>query len=244
MTQNGTMSTLSWQNRVKGLANNFINFVFPPRCVNCHAVGSLLCLECRAQIEWLTEPLCPQCGRTLDEPQLLCRVCRKRPLPLTQIRAATLFTEPIPKMIHNFKYNGQFGLSVPLVEVMVEAWSLWKTAVDVVIPIPLHPQRKKARGYNQSALLAKRFGKQLSLHVREESLCRVKNTPPQVNLNAIDRQNNMYQAFIVKDDMIDGQNILLIDDVCTTGATMASAAEALLAAGAKSVAGYCVARAM
>ncbi len=244
MTKNELMPTLSWQDRAKGLASNFINFVFPPRCMTCNTIGSLLCADCYGRIQWIEEPICPQCGRLLSRPQLLCHVCQKRPFPLTQIRSATLFADPIAKFVHHLKYNDQFGLATPLANLMIEAWPKWETAVDLIIPIPLHAQRRKMRGYNQATLLAEKFGAYCNIQVRENDLQRIKNTTPQVTLNAEDRQNNMKQAFVANNANIKGKNILLIDDVCTTGATMASAAEALLHAGAKTVSGYCLARAM
>lgn len=244
MAKNELMPTLSWQNRAKGLASNFISFVFPPRCAICNTVGSLVCADCYGRIQWIEEPICLLCGRVLSEPQSQCRVCEKRPLPTKQIRAATLFADPISKIIHKFKYNGQFGLDAPLANLMITSWPEWETAVDLIVPIPLHSQRERKRGYNQSTLLAKKFGKHLDIPVREHCLQRIKNTTPQVNLNAVDRQDNMHQAFVVNETNINDQDILLIDDVCTTGATMASAAEALIHAGARTVSGYCVARAM
>ena len=244
MTQNERVPTLSWQNRAKGLASNLINFVFPPRCAACNSVGSLLCTECQNSILWMEEPLCSKCGRDKVNSHAVCHACEKRPLPLQQIRAATLFEDPISKIIHHFKYNGQFGLAAPLAEVMLNAWPKWQTAVHLIMPIPLHPERKKSRGYNQAALLSEKFGKKLCKQVDQKSLQRIRNTPSQVNLTAIERQKNMMQAFSYNGPDLTGKQILLVDDVCTTGATMASAAEVLIDAGATSVAGYCVARAM
>jgi ComF family protein len=244
LAENDLLPTLSWQNRAKGLASNLINFVFPPRCASCNTIGFLLCMDCYGRIQWIKEPICPKCGRVLADKKPLCHVCQIRPLPLKQIRAATLFEDPISQTIHNFKYNGHFALAEPLAKLMGEAWAKWQTPVNLILPIPLHKKRQKDRGYNQSTLLAEHFARQQNLEVRKDILQRIKNTPPQVNLNAIGRQENMRQAFTVKTHNIVDQNILLIDDVCTTGATMASAAEVLLSAGAKSVSGYCVARAM
>lgn len=244
MTKNDYLPALSWQYRVKGLASNLLNFIFPPRCATCNTLGSLLCGDCYGRIQWLQEPLCSVCGRVLTARKSLCHVCQQRPLPLKQIRAATLFEDPIPTVIHNLKYNGHFALAQPLAQIMTSAWQRWQTPIDLILPIPLHKKREKDRGYNQSTLLATCFAQHQNIEIREDILQRVKNTTPQVSLNAVERQKNMEQAFIVQKSQVVNRQILLIDDVCTTGATMASAAEALLGAGAKSVSGYCVARAM
>ncbi len=115
--------------------------------------------------------------------------------------------------------------------------------VDLVLPIPLHAERERKRGYNQSALLARAFSEGAALPYAEHALQRTRFTTPQVGLTAVERLVNVQDAFAA-DSCVQGRHVLLIDDVCTTGATMAAAANALLAAGARAVSGYCVARAV
>lgn len=146
-------------------------------------------------------------------------------------------------MIHKLKYEGMFGLGPPLADLMVEAWPQWETAVDIVIPIPLHDKRLKVRSYNQSELLAKYFCQKLNLPLNSNALKRVRYTKPQVGLSAAERSNNVQAAFAAKAEDVVGKSILLIDDVCTTGATLAATATAALIGGAKSVSAYCLARA-
>jgi ComF family protein len=161
-----------------------------------------------------------------------------------KIRTAVLFVDPIPKIIHNLKYNGQFGLAKPLAQLMLEAWPQWNLTADLVIPIPLHTQRYKERGYNQSALLAKYLCQKLQIPWDAHALTRAKYTTPQVGLSAKDRSLNVKGAFIAKNEKVKGKSILLIDDVCTTGATLSAAAKTLLSANAKMVSSYCLARAL
>jgi len=243
LTDNAQLPALSWRARAKGLADTLINFVFPPVCSTCKTVGSLFCDACRSQIQWLEEPLCACCGRVVSRPVAKCTVCQRRPLPLQQVRAAVLFSDPIPKVIHHMKYNGLFALAQPLANLMVEAWTKWQIPVDLVVPIPLHPDRQRERGYNQSDLLTRHLSEQLNLAYDLKALRRTRHTSPQVGLSAVDRLTNVQNAFWA-DARVAGKHVLLIDDVCTTGATMAAAAEALLAVGAKTVSGYCVARAL
>lgn len=141
------------------------------------------------------------------------------------------------------KYNGLFALAEPLAELMVEAWTRWQIPIDVVVPIPLHAERERKRGYNQSALLAKHMCQRLGLAFAPEALQRIRYTRPQVELSAVDRLANVANAFNARPSYVAGRDVLLIDDVCTTGATMVAATEALLTAGANTVSGYCVARA-
>jgi ComF family protein len=170
-------------------------------------------------------------------------VCQERPLPLNQIRAAVLFADPVSKLIHNLKYNGAFGLSKPLAALMAEAWQTWRMPVDLVLPIPLHAERERSRGYNQSTLLTRDFCHLVALPFAEKGLTRTRFTTPQVGLTAVERLKNVQDAFATQVEVA-GKHLLLIDDVCTTGATMAAATHALLAAGAQTVSGYCVARAV
>ena len=243
MTEKSKLPALTWHSRAKGLADSLLNFVFPPVCGACKKAGSLLCDACRAQLQWVVAPVCKRCGRPVSHATECCPVCRERPLPLNQIRAAVLFAHPVSKLIHNLKYNGAFGLSKPLAQMMADAWPTWRMPVDLVLPIPLHADRERKRGYNQSTLLTRDFCQLVGLPFAEEGLQRTRFTTPQVGLTAVERLKNVQDAFAPQLDVL-GKHILLIDDVCTTGATMAAAAVALHTAGATAVSGYCVARAI
>ena len=238
------MSPSSWLVQVRNLTNSFLGVVFPPVCASCQKVGELLCADCQANIPWIVEPICPACGRILQKPMPLCNVCRRTPLPLKQIRTAVIFDGIIPGIIHKMKYNGAFALAEPLADMMVHAWPTWQCSVDLVMPVPLHSQRQKKRGYNQSELIVNRFCHCLALPRDVRSLKRTRFTPPQVGLDAEARRSNVQGAFTVQGQAVQGKNILLVDDVCTTGSTLAAAAEVLLASGANSVSAYCVARAI
>lgn len=234
---------LSWKKRLSALAETLRDVVFPPVCASCRKVGSLLCAGCYDKIPWITGPVCARCGQKTNPTAVACPTCLDRPLPLQQIRAATHFTDPIPAIIHKMKYEGMFALATPLAQLMVDAWPRWQTAVDLVVPIPLHATRHKKRGYNQAALLAKQFCNQLGFTYHPDVLQRTKLTQPQVGLHATERLSNMAHAFKATEPTVANRHILLIDDVCTTGATLAAATDALQAAGAASVSGYCIARA-
>lgn len=243
MTEKTQLPALTWRTRARGLADSLLNFVFPPVCGACKKAGSLLCDACRSQLQWVNAPLCDKCGRPVARATDRCSVCQERPLPLNQIRAAVLFAHPVSKLIHNLKYNGAFGLSKPLAQMMADAWPTWQMPVDLVLPIPLHAERERKRGYNQSTLLTRDFCQLVGLPFSDDGLQRTRFTTPQVGLTAVERLKNVQDAFATQVDVL-GKHILLIDDVCTTGATMAAAANALYAAGATAVSGYCVARAI
>jgi ComF family protein len=140
------------------------------------------------------------------------------------------------------KYDGFFALAKPLAQIMVRAWPDWEQFPDVILPIPLHPRRQRQRGFNQSALLAVHVGRQLTIPVNQKAMKRVRYTNPQTGLSPEDRLENVRGAFSADSHQVDSKQILLIDDVFTTGATMSAAADALLAAGAAGVSAYCLAR--
>ncbi|MBE7530668.1 MAG: ComF family protein [Ardenticatenaceae bacterium] len=231
--------------KLVALIETLRDLVFPPVCANCRKVGKQICSECHQQIQWVKKPICSCCGRLVVSDQIvICDACMKRPPPLKQIRAATIFAEPISTIIHKMKYQGAFGLSRVLAELMVSAWNEWKIPVDMVAPIPLHPDREKKRGYNQSALLGRWFSQQSRLVYVPDLLKRTRFTIPQVGLSAEERAKNVQGAFAVDGYQLIGKHVLLVDDVCTTGSTLAAAAQVVLETGAAAVSGYCLARAM
>lgn len=186
--------------------------------------------------------MCARCGRPLSRSVPACATCRRAPFPLQQIRAACAFGGSVRKAIHAFKYEGMFAVAEPLATLLVDNWPAWEQAIDLVIPIPLHPERERERGYNQSALLVRHLSRQLGLPRDEDVLWRTRHTTPQVGLSVEQRRRNVRGAFAADSAGVAGKHLLLVDDVFTTGATLASAAGALLARGAQSVRGYCLAR--
>ena len=140
------------------------------------------------------------------------------------------------------KYGGLFALAKPLAQIMAGAWPEWEHKPDAILPIPLHRRRQRRRGFNQSALLAVHLGRQLDIPVNQQAMKRVRHTNPQTGLSPKDRLENVRGAFLADSRLVDNKQILLIDDVYTTGATMSAAAGALLASGAAGVSAFCLAR--
>ena len=223
-----------------------VDFILPPRCVCCDNVGQLFCDNCQKNIVWMKLSACMHCGQPIRKASKLCDACKDSPQSHVSIRAATLFQESIIDVIHQFKYYNAFGLARPLAEIMVSGWHDGQAAddhIDVVVSIPLHETRLQERGYNQSALLATHFAQLVGFSCNNHLLQRTRHTSPQARLSGAERAKNVQHAFaLFRGDAIN-KHVLLIDDVCTTGATIFSAAETLLAAGARQVSAYCLARA-
>lgn len=145
--------------------------------------------------------------------------------------------------IHHLKYRGRSVLAKTLGSLMATYWMQHPMDCDIVMPVPLHTSRLRERGYNQAALLANEMAQQTGLIVDEHTLVRERATSPQVDLNAKQREENVRAAFRCAGSSPVGKQVLLIDDVCTTGATLQACATALRQKGALGVRAPTLARA-
>ncbi|MEO8970810.1 MAG: ComF family protein, partial [Ktedonobacteraceae bacterium] len=141
--------------------------------------------------------------------------------------------------IHALKYEGNTRLAQPLGQMLAYTFRHYNLAADVIIPVPLHTERQKARGYNHATLLANNCAQHIGISVRNDVLVRHRATPAQVGLTAFERNQNVVGAFACAPQfatgMLFGRTIGIIDDVSTTGATLAACAAPLFAAGASTV---------
>lgn len=231
---------IAWRRQVRNLAHSIIDLALPPVCAGCRQVGQMLCDDCLGKVSWIKEPICIRCGRPQLQPSKKCHSCRQLPLTLRHIRAASLHIEPVRIVLHKMKYEGLFALAKPLGEIMIRSWPLWQHDFDLILPIPLHSKRLQERGYNQSELLVNVLQEHFGWPGDPSSLTRHRHTRPQLGLTADERRANVLDAFIAKPSLVAGKRVLLVDDVCTTGSTLASAAQALKQAGARSVNAYCL----
>jgi ComF family protein len=186
--------------------------------------------------------LCPRCGMT-QASGILCARCRRIPGVLDGIRSPFRFEEVIRTAIHGLKYKHLKVLSFCLAELLAEYLKLHSIPGEVLVPVPLHPQRLRKRGYNQSLLISRDLGKLIMMPVSDNCLVRVKAAQPQVSTKAVEeRWSNVANAFICRDDSVRNKQVILIDDVCTSGATLEACAVALKKQGASSVWGLTLAR--
>lgn len=226
-----------------------LDLLFPPRCAHCGRQGQeggRLCADCRAQITRLAPPWCPRCGLPQDTADL-CGSCQSHPLSFAGIRSAAWYSGPLRPAIHAFKYRNAREMAAPLADLLHLAWNSLEGPVDAMIPVPLHAARERERGYNQSLLLARQVQQWANVPVVNDLLLRTRRTVPQVTLTADERQHNVARAFALGKQAIPSRvvdrHFVLIDDVCTTGATLAACAETLQAAGAAAVWAVTIARA-
>ena len=145
------------------------------------------------------------------------------------------FTGPLRDAIHSLKYQRNLGLgeffSIPLLQVIQrEKWQ-----IDLITAVPLNEKRQKERGYNQAEVLARPLARKIGIAYSSNMINRIKNTHSQVGLSLLERQNNVTDAFITLSTLVVSKNILIIDDVATTGSTLDACAKALKDAGARNV---------
>lgn len=218
-----------------------LDFLLPPRCGGCRRVGSWLCERCRAAIRRLEEPLCRRCGAEVASARSECG-CRARLRSLTRLRSAVAYEGPVERAVHRFKYDGWRRLAAPLAELLAERLAVEGVAAPWIVAVPLHPSRRRQRGFNQAELLARELRPRLALRSPPGVLVRTRATPPQVGRDRIRRFENVAGAFAWQGPRLAGAAVLLVDDVATTGATLDACASALRAAGSGPVTGVSVAR--
>jgi ComF family protein len=228
------------------VGQGLLNLVFPPQCAVCRTPGALLCGRCVQQFPRVIAPICERCGCPTDHPGL-CYACRRSPLSIDGVRSVVVHADGARQAIHRFKYEGASALAAPLADLMADYWSRDPLPADVWVAVPLHIARERERGYNQSYLLGREFGRRVGLPPLRGTLKRARRTRPQVGLTAGERRVNVEGAFTYcpprQGDGVRGLRVLLVDDVCTTGATLEACSVALMAAGAVSVWGFTLARA-
>jgi len=168
--------------------------------------------------------------------------CRNRLRLLWRLRSAAAYDGPLEQAIHRFKYEGWRALAPALAGLCVGHLEADAPRGALLVAVPLHPRRRRARGYNQAELLAAELRKRLHLAIPRGRLARLRDTPPQVGLDRLRRRANVDDAFGWKGPRMAGEPIVLVDDVTTTGATLEACAAALRAAGSGRVLGFTVAR--
>jgi len=219
-----------------------VDSFFPRRCVGCGKVGGFLCPECLGKLPRLLPPLCPNCGRP-QASGIVCPDCRRRQTEIDGIRSPFRFDEVIRKAIHQLKYRNLKTISPCLAELLADYFMSNPLPGEALVCVPLHPRRLRERGYNQSSLLAGELGRRIDLPGIDDCLIRVRQAQPQVRaVDVEERRRNVADAFLCRDERVRGKQIILIDDVCTSGATLESCAAALKNKGAASVWGLTLAR--
>jgi ComF family protein len=224
------------------IPNRLLDLAFPARCPGCGREGPPICAAC---VPALDARLALPAGVPIGLPSEV-------PAPLLQLEWCAPFGGLVRRALHELKYSGETRLATPLGEAIGRRWRRVAAGGDVLVPVPVHAERARRRGYDQAELLARAAARALDLPCAP-ILERVRATTAQFDLDRPTRATNVRGAFRLRPrpggepetasaQSLAGRWVVLVDDVVTTGATLSACAEPLLAAGAVGVSAVTVAR--
>jgi ComF family protein len=247
-----------WRSWLTTASDALVSIVFPADCRIC---GELLvdsrrvpiCLKCFDAFERMPATICEICGCPLfglqqkEEQPRICPACQDKTYGFDCARSFAIYQGPLVRAILLLKFEQIEPLGVWFAEKLAEVVASQgdRFAADVVVPVPLHRQRERERGYNQAALISRPLAKRLRLPHKALLLMRTKARPDKRILTLEERWESVRGAFATRPgSQVDNLRVILVDDVLTTGATLDACARALREAGAKSVVALTVARAI
>ena len=239
-----------YKNMLEYIKEGALNFVFPLNCEICQkpireSKGYSICEDCFNRIEFIEKPYCVKCGKPLIKTEfflknkdILCADCRKEKYSFKFARSVTVYNKILKKFIHLYKYYNEKKLADPLGKLLINYLLKCKEfeKIDLLIPVPMHKNDLRKRGFNQSVLLGRKIGNYFSIPIEEKILIKEKSTPFQINLSKKERKKNLIKVFSVKEpEKFENKNILIVDDVFTTGSTVNECAKEIKKAKAKNI---------
>ena len=224
----------------------FLKIFFPNHCLSCEKIINEeqdFCSNCWTKLQLITDPKCPICSYPFDVEikgmQPLCGKCLQKKPPYDKAITIFRYNPIIKKIISDFKYRDQTFLAKKLTRILLKIAKDEIGDADLVIAVPLHPIRLRKRKFNQAALLGKFLSKNIpQSKFYPDFLLKVKQTKSQAELGMKEREKNLKRVFLVNKkyrDLVTNKNVLLVDDVITTGATLESCAKELRRRGAKKI---------
>ena len=203
-----------------------LDILYPPRCPVCHEVvrgKGRICEPCKKKLPYIKEPKCKKCGKQIEcQEQEYCRDCERFSHSFDKGGAVFDYNEIMKRSISMFKYHNRREYAKFYAEEMEKhcAGLIRQCAPEVILPVPIHKQKLRQRGYNQAELVARELGKRIHVPVDTKYLYRQEKTVPQKELTRQQRKRNLENAFGIDQNHRGYQRVLLIDDIYTTGATV------------------------
>lgn len=229
---------------MENLIKGFVDLVIQPVCLACNkplqqiTIHDCVCLDCWSGIKMNLPPFCRRCGRTLNKDLFsknICCECQRVPVHFDRAFSVCRYDGTAKNLIHQFKYNGKERLGSvfgKLLAGFIKEYDVPITAIDGIIPVPLHPSKLREREYNQAEILAAAVSRDFDKPLITRALVRNRPTITQTELPQEQRQNNVLGCFnVAAKEAVREKNILIVDDVLTTGATASEAARTLKSAG-------------
>ena len=226
---------------------SLLEIVFPSN-IYCIACGNIidktrpysLCDDCLENFNWIGEKTCRKCGKILEREYggEYCFQCLENDYSFERAFACVQYGAFEKSPILQLKYNEKTYIAEKIGEMMYDRISLENLETDIIVPVPMHKKKEQVRGYNQVKLMAKVLARKMNIVYNDKVLIRAKATPPMSKRSREERKTNVWEAFKVMEqekNVIKGKNILLIDDIFTTGSTADSCSKKLVDGGAKSV---------
>lgn len=233
---------------LRRLIDNIVDFLYPKKCLACKnkldatSVDNFICTPCRGKIKRNLPPFCHSCGRRLEAGNFtknICPRCLRKKWYFDRAFSPCVYEGVIKELIREFKYNGKDYLGLPFSRLMIEfikEYNVPLDYLDFIVPIPLYKTRLREREFNQAEILSKYIAKEFKKDVLSDVLLRHRHTKTQTDLDIDQRLLNVKGSFsVTKSISVKGKNLLVVDDVFTTGATSSEAAYTLKHAGANIV---------
>jgi ComF family protein len=217
-----------------------VDLTLPPACVACGAPARAFCAPCASRLEWRQGPACERCGEPVVAAGLRCGSDHHELRNVRRLVAPLRYAGTGGALVRRFKLDADPAAAAWLLRAMAGAWARasgarWRHAC--LVPVPLHPRRRRERGFDQAAWLAAGLARRLGMQALRGVLVRCRDTLPQGDPRVLSRSGNVEDAFLVRlPARIRGRPVVLVDDVFTSGATIRACAGLLRAAGAAEVA--------
>lgn len=231
----------------KKLADSALDWLYPPRCPICDGIvekKGAICPDCRGKLSYVKEPRCKKCGRPLlEDTREFCSICSNKAFHFREGMSVFVYDGAVRKSVLAFKFKNRPEYAFFYAEELHRQADAFirSRRVEALVPVPVHPSRKRTRGYNQAELLAKQLGGIMDLPVMKDQLMRTKKTMPQKGLGSRERLQNLSDAFKWKTQIgTAARRILLVDDIFTTGSTIEACSRTILASGAKEIYFLCI----